>query len=465
MKKSIALVSANIYQIPYPVYPLGVSYLVSYLSIHLPGYEIKLFDFNLESYDSFAAFLSSHEFCFVGISLRNFDDSTHVYDQNIFIAHYKEIMRIARAHTQAPVVLGGSGFSVFPELIFNELEPDYAIKGEGEASLTELIVALTEGADPTAIDRLAYRAADGTFHLNSLAGRRGAAPEARRPEYISSPVLHVENAWAEYYWKKSGMLNIQTKRGCPYDCIFCSYPLIDGRKVRTLDAKMVVSNIEELYFSKGISYLFFTDSIFNIHREYNEELARRLIESKADIRWGAYFSPSNLTFEDLKLYQQSGLTHIEFGTDSLSDKQLENYNKKFRYADIKTQSDQCGNLGIFFAHFLILGGYGETDETLDETFEHSKELGLTIYFPYVGMRIYPDTQLCDIAIREGVITSPVELINPVYYVSNAIDPSTIEARAKATGQRWIFSSDEQSPMMDVLRQRGKKGPLWEFLRY
>ncbi|MDR1455946.1 MAG: cobalamin-dependent protein [Tannerella sp.] len=459
MKMCIALVSANMYRIPYPVYPLGISYLTSYLSIHLPDCKVKVFDFNLGTYDSFAAFLERDEFDLVGISLRNFDDSTHAYRTNLFIAHYREIMRIVRVHTSAPVVLGGAGFSVFPELIFNELNPDYAILGEGEAALKELIVALSDSSDPTTIHRLAWRDAAGDFRINSASGKRPGA------NYISCPELHVENDWAEYYWESSGMLNIQTKRGCPYNCIFCSYPLIDGRAVRTLDVKTVVANIEELYFAKGISYLFFTDSIFNIHRDYNEELARRLIESRAEICWGAYFAPHNLTVGDLELYRQSGLTHVEFGTDSLSDRQLERYNKQFRMSDIREQSMCCSRLGIFYAHFLILGGYGETDETLDETFAHSRELGLTVYFPYIGMRVYPDTQLCNIALREGLIRSPADLVDPVYYLSKEIDPATIEPRAKATGQRWIFTDDEPSPVMDQLRRRGKKGPLWEFLRY
>ena len=454
MKKRIAIISANIYHIPYPVYPLGVSYLASYLSEHLPDdYEVKLFDFNLGDYESFALFLKENNFDFVGISLRNFDDSTNHYEENIFIAHYKKVMEIARANTDAPIVLGGSGFGVFPELIFNELKPDYGIKGEGESSLKEMIVALTQGHDPRAIEGVAYRDADGSFHING------------HTKYISAPILHVESEWAEYYWKNSGMLNIQTKRGCPYKCIFCSYPLIDGRKVRMLDAEMVVNNIKEIYYSKGISYLFFTDSIFNIHKEYNEELARRIIESKVQIQWGAYFSPSNLSIKELELYKQSGLTHIEFGTDSLSDRQLENYKKNFRFSDIKEQSQNCGNLGIFYAHFLILGGYGETNETLGETFEHSKELGLTIYFPYLGMRVYPETELCDIAIREGLIRSANDLINPVYYISKEIDKDAIKAQAKATGQPWVFPDDEPPPIMERIRGRGKKGPLWEYLRF
>jgi len=454
VRKKIALISANFFKIPYPVYPLGISYLSSYLSATLPDrFEVLTYDFIHEDIASFADFIAGNDFFLTGISLRNFDDSANVYDKNIFVAKYKELMRIVRAFTDSQVVIGGSGFSVFPELMFNELNPDYGIHGEGEESLRRLILALDEGSKPYQIEGLAYRLPDGTFHLNG------------RTSYISAPVLHVENSWVAYYWKEGGMLNIQTKRGCPYHCIYCSYPLVDGRCVRMLDTRMVVKNIEELYFSKGVSYLFIADSIFNIHKDYNEELAHRLIESKAKIRWGAYFSPSNMSFEELKLYQQSGLTHVEFGTDSLSDSQLEKFKKTFRFADVKQQSKFCGNLGIFYAHYLILCAYGETEETLNETFTHSKELGLTIFFPYIGMRVYPNTELCQIAINEGLIHSPNELINPVRYISKEIDVNTIRERATATGQRWVFPDDSHSPMMDVLRKRGRKGLLWEYLRY
>ena len=454
MKKKIALISANVYHKPYPVYPLGISYLASYLSSTLPDvFEIKLYDFNMEETRPFSEFMQDNDFFLTGLSMRNFDDSTNVYNENIFIKQYKEIMRVVRAHTDKPIVIGGSGFSAFPELMFNELNPDYGIQGEGEESLRQLITAVDEGRNPYEIEGLAYRLPDGSFHVNN------------RTNYISAPVLHVENDWVDYYWKTGGMLNIQTKRGCPYHCIYCSYPLVDGSCVRTLDAAMVVKNIEELYFSKKITYLFITDSVFNIHNEYNEEFAHRLIESKAKIQWGAYFTPSNMTFDELKLYQQSGLMHVEFGTDSLSDCQLEKYRKNFRFADVREQSKNCENLGIFYAHYLILGAYGETEATLNETFEHSKELGSTIYFPFFGMRVYPNTELCDIAMNEGFIQSPDELINPIRYVSKDIDKETIRQRAEATGQRWVFLENEQLPLVDVLRQRGRKGLLWEYLRY
>ncbi|MDR0836072.1 MAG: radical SAM protein [Tannerella sp.] len=454
MNKKILLISANVHNIPYPVYPVGVSYLKSYLRTHLSAdYEIITFDLNTENSESLNNLLTDNDFLLIGISLRNFDDSTNVYKENIFISNYKKVINKIRENSTAPVLIGGTGFSVFPEILFEELKPDFGIKGEGEESLKQLILNIEHNAPVTDIEGLIYRDGEGNIRMNE------------HKTYIAAPELRFEDKWVDYYWREGGMLNVQTKRGCPYNCIFCSYPLIDGRHVRTLDAKTVVRNIEELYFSKGVSYFFFTDSLFNIHKEYNEELAHRLLESKAKINWGAYFSPSNMTLEDLTLYQKSGLLHVEFGSDSLSDSQLENYGKKFHFEDIRRQSEYCGKLGLFYAHYLILGGYGETEKSLNETFEHSKELGFTIFFPYIGMRVYPNTKMCEIAINEGIIKSPNELITPIYYVSKNIDADSIRPLAEATGQRWVFADDKPSPFMEQLRKRGRKGLLWEYFRY
>jgi radical SAM superfamily enzyme YgiQ (UPF0313 family) len=417
---------------------------------------MQLFDFNLGSMDDFAQFLRGGSFDFVCISLRNIDD-TNIFARNNFVAHYKQIMGTARANSAAPIIIGGPGFSVFPEQVFAALQPDYAIHGEGEESLRQLIDALRGGAENSrllpSIDGLAYRDATGMLHFNS------------RTSHIAAPALHIDNRLAEFYWNKSGMLNIQTKRGCPYRCIYCSYPVIDGSRVRTLDAKTVVANIEELYHSKGISYLFFTDSIFNISKDYNHELAERLIAGKMKVRWGAYFSPHNMTRDDLALYQRSGLTHVEFGSDSFCDATLKSYGKKFMFSDIVEQSRSCEQLGIFYAHFLILGGFGETEDSLNQTFDNSKLVGPTVIFPYVGMRIYPHTKLFEHALREGVIADAGELINPVYYVAKGVDLSSLKERANATGQKWVFPNDEASPMIEKFREKKRRGPLWEYLRY
>lgn len=452
MSKRILLVSANTYTTPYPVYPLGVSYLKTHLQQVLPEFEVAVCDLNFGNMTLLEQMLRNEYFDYVGVSLRNIDDN-NLYAKNSFITGYREIISGIRVHSDATLIIGGAGFSIFPDLLLKELGADYGIKGEGESTLPILIQKLEEGESVDEIEGLVYHDGEGKIHVNG------------RKYYERSLALQFEGEWLDYYWEQSGMLNVQTKRGCPHHCIYCSYPVIEGRHIRTLNPEEVVATLKDLYFEKHINYVFFTDSVFNIDRKYNEELAHKIIESGVRVNWGAYFSPCNLSREDLALYKKAGLTHVEFGTESFSDQQLSNYRKGFTWHDVWEKSRFCDELGIFYAHFLILAGYGETEESLEETFLHSRQLKNTVIFPYIGMRIYPETELCEIACREGKIKSKEELLNPIYYVSDQVDLTRIEERALDTGAKWIFPNQEPEELMARFRAKKRRGPLWEYLRF
>jgi radical SAM superfamily enzyme YgiQ (UPF0313 family) len=447
--KKLILVSANRHSVPYPVYPLGISYLKTFLAEQMPTLEIRLFDFMTGSFEDYAALLSAVQPDYVGISLRNIDD-VNIYRKESFISHYQQIIDQTRKYSLSKIIIGGAGFSIYPKKLYETLNPDFGIYGEGEISLCQLIGALESRQDFKSIDGLLYR-------------QNGEVTVNRRKNYFNSPVLTFDNTLIDYYWQNSGMLNIQTKRGCPYKCIYCTYPLIEGHTVRTLDPDQIVKTLSDLYFNKGIDYVFFTDSVFNISNTFNLNLADRLIDARLKIQWGGYFNFTNINLELLDKLKRAGLRHIEFGTDSLSDSMLRNYGKPFTVEDIISISETCNQLAIDFAHFLILGGYGETEQTLDETFENSKRILHTAFFPFIGMRIYPGTSLHQIAIREGIVQKEDPLLEPVYYVSKEIDPANLKPKAQQSGRPWIFPDEDLSEIMFKMRKRNKKGPLWEYL--
>ena len=447
--KKLIFVSANRHTEPYPVYPLGISYLHSFLAIHMPSVEISIFDFLTGSNEEYIQQLQKTAPDYVCISLRNIDD-VNIYRQESFVAQYKQIVNDTRVFSKSVIIIGGAGFSIYPELLFETLKPDFGIYGEGEVSLYKLISALENNQNYNNIEGLLYY-------------DQGKVSANKRDSYIKKPLLTLNQPLTDYYWKHSGMINIQTKRGCPYNCIYCTYPLIDGHKVRTLDPDQIVKTLSDLYHTKNIDYVFFTDSIFNICNEFNLELAEKLIAADLKIRWGGYFNFINLDMDLLKKFREAGLRHIEFGTESLSDTILKKYGKPFTVADIIRISEFCNQLEINFAHFLILGGFGETNQTLDETFENSKKINKSVFFPFVGMRIYPGTRLHKIAIREKVVQTDNPLLEPVYYVSRGIDLTSLKARAIQTGKQWIFPDDNRTDIMVKMRQKDKKGPLWEYL--
>ena len=231
-----------------------------------------------------------------------------------------------------------------------------------------------------------------------------------------------------------------------------------------MNPEKIVATLGDLYYRHQINYVFFTDSVFNLSPRFNRDFARKMIRSGIRMQWGAYFSPHNLSLDDLTLFAESGLTHIEFGTESLSDSTLVHYGKHFSVDEVVEVSSMCNEAGIYFAHFLILGGYGETEQSLNEGFDNSKRIHNSVFFPYVGMRIYPRTQLWELAVNEGRISRNDSLVEPVYYLAGNIDYATLKDRAGMTGKRWIFPDEDVTTVMQRMRKRNRKGSLWHHLK-
>ncbi|NCO54283.1 MAG: radical SAM protein [Bacteroidetes bacterium] len=450
MNKSILFISANQLKEPYPVYPLGISYLVSYLEEHLPDLKILLFDFNKNDYSELVQLIKKEHPKYIGVSFRNIDD-VNFYAKNSYIAHYKAIVDLVKVNSKATIIIGGPGYSIFPIEMYNLLQPDFGIYGEGEISLYKLINILENNKNNFEdVPRLIYKKDNKTIF-----NQKGNS--------TLQPKTSYNKELTDYYWQNSGMLNIQTKRGCPYNCIYCTYPLIEGKNVRTHNPEILVENIEKYLYENNVDYFFFTDSLFNLKNKFNYKFAELILRKNIKFKWGAYFNFKNLPEDLLVLLKRAGLTHIEFGTDSLCDITLNSYRKPFTFEEILNTSDICNKLDIDFAHFLILGGYGETKGTLKETFENSKKIGRTVFFPFVGMRIYPNTELYKIAINEGKIQPTDDLLLPKYYVTEEYNEEFVKQLAKESGKRWVFPDEDSSAIINKLRMKGKKGPLWEYL--
>ncbi len=447
----ILLVSANTYCAPDPVYPIGLSYIETFIKKRFPSFETSIFDFNLSNMENLKKELAQFAPKYIGISLRNIDNIMLTKNKNSF-TWYEEIIKVIRANSNAKIILGGAGYSIFPEMLLELLNPDFGIAGEGEECIAELIDALENNKSYEQIEGLVFK-------------KNNTIIFKKRTTFLDDFRVNFDDNLVDYYWKKSGVMNIQTKRGCPLNCIYCSYPVIEGKKVRTANIDNVIETIEYLYRNKGITYFFFTDSVFNLVNDYNVALAEQLIRRNIKIQWGACFSPSNLDEEMLSLFKKSGLTHVEFGTDSLSNTMLQNYRKGFTVDEIFHKSELCYKLDIYFAHYLILGGFGETEETLKETFENAKKIRNGLFFPITGMRIYPCTGLCQKAIDEGVIGVNDSLIESTFYMARDLDleESTIKKMGKKAGINLYFPTPSHFPVMKVMRMSNKKGPLWEMM--
>ena len=143
---------------------------------------------------------------------------------------------------------------------------------------------------------------------------------------------------ADFYLRTGRMLNLQTQRGCGFKCCYCTYPLIEGRRHRRRPPELVAAEFEQLQ-RLGARHAFIVDSVFNSSPGHVAEICEAVLRRNLKISWSCFLRPQGLTPELMKLMARAGLTHIEFGSDSLCDEVLEAYEKGFTFADMLASSE------------------------------------------------------------------------------------------------------------------------------
>ncbi|MFZ2395844.1 MAG: lipid biosynthesis B12-binding/radical SAM protein [Smithella sp.] len=445
----VLLISANTLRIPYPVYPLGLDYVAGSLDSR---YQTKIVDLNdFTSPESLEAMIREYSPDFAGVSIRNIDN-TDVLNCRSFLPEYQNLVRQIRTNSKAKIILGGSGFTIFPVEFMQALDADYGIVGEGER-LSQLLDALEKKVDVEKIPGvLTKEKTDIVYEPYSGKINRHFDP--------ASP--HTS-----FYLSYGGMLNLQTKRGCPFQCSYCTYPHIEGGRMRFYEPREIARNARELQ-DAGAKYIFITDSAFNASYDHSSQVARAFIEAGVAIPWGGFFVPTVPPADYFKRMADAGLTHVEFGTESLSDTVLANLHKPFTSSEVFTAHQQALDSGLHIAHYFLLGGPGENKQTLQETLTGIDNLSKAVFFFFCGVRIYPHTALYDVALREGQIAAGANILPPVFYRSPGITAPEIMKMVedKANGRlNWLIGAGEAKAtrILPKLYRRGFTGPLWEYL--
>lgn len=424
-----------------PVYPLSLARLAR--AVETRGDQVRQFDLLVHGNHQLPEVLQEYQPNLVALSLRNLDNlDTTAYRS--YLSSYREIMNIICSHTQAPVVLGGSGFSLLPHELLQRLDGNLGVIGPGEGALNAILQALDEGA--SSFPQI----------LNGTEYDDAAFQSRHEPELV------------EYYWRFGGMIGLQTKRGCPRHCSYCTYPLIDGNQTRYAEIPALVEEIELLVREMGVTYFYFVDSVFNQDREHELAFADEILRRDLAIRWCAFFAPSGLDREYLKVLKKSGLTHIEFGTEAMCDRMLSSYKKGFNTAEVVHNSTLANELGLHVCHYLLFGGPGEVPDTVRETLTQARKLSDCVFFPFVGVRIYPGTDVYFQALNENQVQVGSDCLAPIFYNPDGFACEAIwEMLRSETGDltNWLFPSkyEDISRILKRLRQRGLKGPLWEYL--
>jgi radical SAM superfamily enzyme YgiQ (UPF0313 family) len=445
----VLLISPNRETLPDPVFPIGLAYVAA--ALKEAGHEMHVADlcFTDDIEKTLQSAILSFNPELIGISIRNIDDVS--FPRSIsYLPLYRIAIDICRRYSDVPIVAGGSGFTIFPEEFMKTLQIDYGIVGEGEVPLLNLINYLRTG---------------GNLPDSVITPQTPCGIPNRDSKWKS--IVPLRNVFSiEGYYEKGGMLNIQTRRGCPFRCIYCSYPLIEGRSVRFRESSHVVDEISGIVEQTGVRHFFIVDSIFNHPREYALDFCNEIINRELQINWNCYANPGLMDAELIEAMLQAGCSGVEFGTDSLIDSVLDNLKKGFRYEQVKEVSRLCKEYGLRFCHFNFIGAPGETIDDVKLNIERLYSLNADSTMIMAGIRIFPNTELSLRAKNElGIHKIGLE---PVYYISPHIKAKIeyIVREISEEHKSWVFPGfgiNYHERLQRLLRKTGIKGSLWEEL--
>ncbi len=469
---TVALVNPN--RMKPTVAPLALDYLADALG--KDGFSPELLDlcFSTDIERDVEYFFGSRDVLAVAFTIRNTDDA-YFASRDFFIPELRNMLDLVRRYTSAPVVLGGAGFSVMPEAILSYCGLDLGIWGEGEHALPLLLQRLSNGAE--------YEDIPGLVLL------RGTGFRTNSPAFLDLANMPAPARGAvdnRRYFIEGGMGCIETKRGCDRGCIYCADPVGKGRRIRMRSPTSVADEMEAL-LRAGVDHLHLCDSEFNVPREHAVQVCKTLAgRGMGDrVRWYTYASPAGFDRELAGLCRRAGCAGINFGVDSACDRMLSSLGRDFSVEDVERAAAACRETGIAAMYDLLLGGPGETRESLRETIERVKRISPDRAGISLGVRVYPGTQLAADLSRTGPLkdnpnlqaafTGDGSLFEPVFYLSAQLgeDAPGYVAELVGSDERFFFVSpsdedqnynyNDNTVLVNAIRD-GFRGAFWDILR-
>lgn len=442
---NVLLVSSNTLTEPYPVYPLGMAVVAA--ALLSKGHNVLQYDFLAEaqSLETLRDVVVKFDPDYVGISIRNIDtvDSFTATDAWT-IDTDKAVLGIIKEVKEVPVVLGGPAFSIMPEEILDYVGADYGVVGDGGVGFGDLIEQLKKKQSPPSILKSSPSPVNGDVRLQPL----------------WSKVL------VDHYRKHRGVIGLQTKRGCPYACTYCTYSTIEGNAYKPREPESVVEDILKLKTDYHIDTIFFTDSVFNDADELYLGVVEEILRKQVSLTWSAFFRPDRNVAKHIGLLKRSGLSAVEVGTDAASDETLTGLNKPFCFDDVLHFNETCLAGDIPCIHYIMFGGPEETEHTLKQGLENISLLENSLVIAFSGIRIFPRTSLYKRALSEGIIGNDDSLLRPTFYFSPHLDMgqmnSIIENAFRHQRQK-IFPPSSGQTMLKALFSMGYGGFQWHRL--
>lgn len=469
------LILINNNQMTPPIAPVGLEYVAG--ESRRRGVDVEVVDLCLaENFEAaMASAFRGPSPTLVGISFRNVDDSFWP-SAAWFVPDLARTVQKVRALTDAPICLGGVGYSIFAGQLLENVGADFGIRGDGEQSLPMLVEELVGSRRFDRVPGLIWRRYEG-WSTN---------PPAWPEQWSVAPEREMVDLAA--YFRRGGQVGIETKRGCGRQCVYCADRLAKGPQPRLRSPAEVACEMEWL-LGRGIDVFHLCDSEFNIPGDHARRICAELIARGLGrrVRWYAYLAVVPFDASLARQMQRAGCVGINFTGDAASASMLESYRQPHRAPDLARAVSHCRENGIAVMVDLLLGGPGETPLTAADTIEQLKQMNPDCIGAGLGVRLYPSTpvlsQLSGVGPIETIVglrrrySGPVDLLRPTFFISPALgeQPARLIRDLIGGDGRFFAPTDDlgepgtdhnyndNQPLVNAIAA-GARGAYWDILR-
>ncbi|KPK42867.1 MAG: hypothetical protein AMJ78_00965 [Omnitrophica WOR_2 bacterium SM23_29] len=352
--------------------------------------------------------------------------------------------KIKELNPNVKIIIGGAHVNAAKERSLYSKDIDYAIYGESEQALIELLRAIETNGDLKYIQNLIYRD-DNKVIMNPARSFIQNLDELPFPAW---ELLNLQE-YRDHSTFDGIHMGVMTSRGCPWDCIFCSSGVVWGHKVRFRSVESVIKELEQIVHNLGITNIMFYDDTFTVNKPRFLKICNEATKRKLNLKYYCQLRVDTIDEEVADALAESGCIAAALGVESGDEEILKVLKKGIEKGQIYKAVKALKSAEVPILASYIIGSPGETHESIQRTFEFAKELD-TDQTKFMICTPFPGTELFGMAVEKGLLTddlSPDQCAEVTYYQHVTANLSKVSNEDLLHYQRLAYNMFEQKPLV------------------
>lgn len=300
------------------------------------------------------------------------------------------------------IAIFGSHASVRPKDIFMNKGQrtcvDYILQNEFEITAYEMCKAFMEKTKMNEVEGITYCDNSGLIH-------KSVRKEITNLDVLGFPARELlNNNFYKLQYSNDPYTIIQTSRGCPYSCIYCTATLLPNKKLAYRSTDSIIEEIKVVMNEYGIKNVMFSSDTFTASRQWVIELCQKIIDNNIKLKWMANSRVDKLDLGMAQLMKKAGCWIVSLGIESANDNILKNAKKNTTVAQVEQALWVLKKAQIKTIGYFVFGLPGENITTINKTIRFARQSSVDYCYFYIATP-FPGTELYRLSITNHWLKS------------------------------------------------------------